>query len=125
LSFSIILPQWVLVFPPCSIAFVVEEAQTHSNRRCWRKRRSCKAEEEEFRFWHRLVFILGGWLLFFLCEFCDGSFLEEFFFGRRFGFVGKWVLASSKILFVGFAAVGGEEEEEEARKEGRASFDAV
>jgi hypothetical protein len=35
------------------------------------------------------------------------------------------VLASSKILFVGFAAVGGEEEEEEGRKEGRASFDAV
>ncbi len=48
-----------------------------------------------------------------------------FFFGRRFGFVVKWVLASSKILFVGFAAVGGEEEEEQGRKEGRASFDAV
>lgn len=125
LPFSIILPQWVLVFPPCSIAFVVEETQTHSNRSCWRKRRCCKAEEEEFHFWQKLVFILGGWLLFFLCEFCHRSFWEEFFFGRRFGFVGKWVLASSKILFVGFAAVGGEEEEEEGRKEGRASFDAV
>jgi hypothetical protein len=52
-------------------------------------------------------------------------FEKSFFFGRRFGFVGKWVLASSKILFVGFAAVGGEEEEEEGSKEGRASFDAV
>jgi hypothetical protein len=53
-------------------------------------------------------------------------FEKSFFFvADSASFVGKWVLASSKILFVGFAAVGGEEEEEEGRKEGRASFDAV
>lgn len=83
-----------------------------------------KAEEEEFHFWQKLVFILGGWLLFFSVNSVIEVF-EKSFFGRRFGFVGKWVLASSKILLVGFAAVGGEEEEEEGRKEGRASFDAV
>ncbi len=38
-----------------------------------------KAEEEEFHFWQKLVFILGGWLLFFSVNSVIEVFEKSFF----------------------------------------------
>ncbi len=79
-----------------------------------------KAEEEEFHFWQKLVFILGGWLLFFSVNSVIEVFEKRFFLvGDSASLVNGCLQVAKFFWLVLLLWVEKKKKRKEGKKEGR------